>query len=181
MYPLRKTKIICTIGPSTSTYEMLMKMYIAGMNVVRLNMSHGTHAAHEKVIRSIKNVNQKIKDSIPVLMDLEGPEIRTGTLKNDLQPGEIGEFLKIWTEVEEQLVGQAKNITARVFSVREALNLLGKSKVIPKELMFETDVIRRFRNQLVHKPKTIEPAEVQSFISRIRNIQIQLKNLISAF
>jgi len=85
MNPLRKTKIICTIGPSTSSYEMLMAMYIAGMNVVRLNMSHGDHDTHEKVIRSIKNINQKIKDSIPVLMDLEGPEIRTGTLKNDLQ------------------------------------------------------------------------------------------------
>lgn len=85
MYPLRKTKIICTIGPSTSSYEMLMKMYIAGMNVVRLNMSHGSHDSHEKVIRFIKNINQKIKDSIPVLMDLEGPEIRTGTLQNDLQ------------------------------------------------------------------------------------------------
>jgi pyruvate kinase len=85
MYPLRKTKIICTIGPSTSSYEMLMKMYIAGMNVVRLNMSHGTHDSHEKVIRSIKKVNQKIKDSIPVILDLEGPEIRTGTLKHDLQ------------------------------------------------------------------------------------------------
>jgi len=60
-------------------------MYIAGMNVVRLNMSHGDHDTHEKVITSIKNINQKIKDSIPVLMDLEGPEIRTGTLKNDLQ------------------------------------------------------------------------------------------------
>ena len=85
MNPLRKTKIICTIGPSTSSYERLMAMYIAGMNVVRLNMSHGDHNTHEKVIRSIKNINQKIKDSIPVLMDLEGPEIRTGTLKNDLQ------------------------------------------------------------------------------------------------
>ncbi len=85
MNPLRKTKIICTIGPSTSSYEMLMKMYVAGMNVVRLNMSHGTHETHEKVIRSVKNVNQKIKDSIPILMDLEGPEIRTGTLEEDLQ------------------------------------------------------------------------------------------------
>jgi pyruvate kinase len=85
MNPLRKTKIICTIGPDTGTYEMLMAMYIAGMNVVRLNMSHGTHATHEKVIRSIKNINQKIKDAIPVLLDLEGPEIRTGRLQNDLQ------------------------------------------------------------------------------------------------
>lgn len=85
MNPLRKTKIICTIGPSTSSYETMMEMYIAGMNVVRLNMSHGTHASHEKVIRSIKNINQKIKDSIPILMDLEGPEIRTGNLKEDLK------------------------------------------------------------------------------------------------
>ena len=84
MNPLRKTKIICTIGPSTGSYEMLMKMYVAGMNVVRLNMSHGTHDTHEKIIRSLKNINQKIKDSIPVLMDLEGPEIRTGTLEEDL-------------------------------------------------------------------------------------------------
>ena len=85
MNPLRKTKIICTIGPSTRSYEMLMKMYVAGMNVVRLNMSHGSHDEHEKVIRSVKNVNQNIKDSIPILMDLEGPEIRTGTLEEDIQ------------------------------------------------------------------------------------------------
>ena len=82
---LRKTKIICTIGPATSSYEMLEKMYHAGMNVVRLNMSHGTHETHEKVIRSIKNINQKIKDSIPVLLDTQGPDIRTGNLQNDLQ------------------------------------------------------------------------------------------------
>lgn len=85
MNPLRKTKIICTIGPTTSTYDRLMAMYIAGMNVVRLNMSHGTHETHEKVIRSIKNINQKIKDAIPILLDLEGPEIRTGRLQNDLR------------------------------------------------------------------------------------------------
>jgi len=85
MNPLRKTKIICTIGPSTSSFEMLMGMYKAGMNVVRLNMSHGSHDTHLQVIRQIKSINQKIKDSIPILLDLEGPEIRTGTLKNDLK------------------------------------------------------------------------------------------------
>lgn len=100
MYPLRKTKIICTIGPSTASYEMLMKMYVAGMNVVRLNMSHGTHESHEKVIRSIKNINQKIKDSIPILMDLEGPEIRTGTLQNDLQLKE-GDIITVSVGNEE--------------------------------------------------------------------------------
>lgn len=84
MNPLRKTKIICTIGPSSNTVEMLRSMYKAGMNAVRLNMSHGDHENHRKVIRSVKAINQKIKDSIPVLMDLEGPEIRTGKLENDV-------------------------------------------------------------------------------------------------
>ena len=94
IHPLRKTKIICTIGPATSSFEMLEKMYHAGMNVVRLNMSHGTHETHEKVIKSIKNINQKIKDSIPVLLDTQGPEIRTGNLQNDLQL-EDGEEISI--------------------------------------------------------------------------------------
>ncbi|HKQ32394.1 MAG TPA: pyruvate kinase, partial [Thermodesulfobacteriota bacterium] len=82
---LRKTKIICTIGPSTSSRETLMGMYKAGMNVVRLNMSHGDHVSHEKVIKAVKSINQQIKDAIPILLDLQGPEIRTGTLQNDLQ------------------------------------------------------------------------------------------------
>lgn len=88
---MRKTKIICTVGPSTSSRDMLMHMYQAGMNVVRLNMSHGDHDAHMKVIKAVKSINQKIKDAIPVLMDLQGPEIRTGNLQSDLklQEGDI--------------------------------------------------------------------------------------------
>nr|NIN63076.1 pyruvate kinase [Gammaproteobacteria bacterium]NIT06905.1 pyruvate kinase [Gammaproteobacteria bacterium]NIT13936.1 pyruvate kinase [Candidatus Dadabacteria bacterium]NIT42420.1 pyruvate kinase [Gammaproteobacteria bacterium] len=82
---LRKTKIICTIGPATSSYEMLGKMNNAGMDVVRLNMSHGTHESHARVIKSVKNLNQKIKDAIPIILDTQGPEIRTGNLQNDLQ------------------------------------------------------------------------------------------------
>jgi len=53
---MRKTKIICTIGPTTGSYDMLLEMYKAGMNVVRLNMSHGTHESHSKVIKSIKTI-----------------------------------------------------------------------------------------------------------------------------
>ena len=79
---------------------MLMSMYNAGMNVVRLNMSHGTHETHEKVVRSIKNINQKIKDAIPVLLDLQGPEIRTGTLQNDLQLEE-GDIITISVRPED--------------------------------------------------------------------------------
>ena len=82
---MRKTKIICTIGPTTGSYDMLLEMYKAGMNVVRLNMSHGTHESHAKVIKSIKTINQKVKDAIPIIVDTQGPEIRTGNIQNELQ------------------------------------------------------------------------------------------------
>ncbi len=82
---MRKTKIICTIGPVTESYEMLKKMALAGMNVARLNMSHGDHASHAKVIKAIKTLNKELQHPIPILLDTQGPEIRTGTLKNDLE------------------------------------------------------------------------------------------------
>jgi pyruvate kinase len=81
---MQKTRIICTIGPATESYEMLRKMYDAGMNIVRLNMSHGTHDSHAKVIQYIKTLNKKVAFPIPLLLDTQGPEIRTGDLPVDL-------------------------------------------------------------------------------------------------
>lgn len=81
---MQKTRIICTIGPATSSYEMLRKMYDAGMNMVRLNMSHGNQESHAKVIKHIKTLNKKVEFPIPILLDTQGPEIRTGDLSNDL-------------------------------------------------------------------------------------------------
>jgi len=81
---MQKTRIICTIGPATESYEMLRKMSDAGMNIVRLNMSHGTHESHAKVIKHIKTLNKKVAFPIPILLDTQGPEIRTGVLSNDL-------------------------------------------------------------------------------------------------
>ena len=81
---MNKTKIICTIGPATESYEMLQQMYDAGMNIARLNMSHGTHQSHANVIKRIKRLNRKVKFPLAILLDTQGPEIRTGHLKNDL-------------------------------------------------------------------------------------------------
>ena len=88
---MRKTKIICTIGPATDSYNMLEKMYNSGMNVVRLNMSHGDHKSHAKVIKAIKTLNKKVQFPVPVLLDTQGPEIRTGQLENslDLKTGDL--------------------------------------------------------------------------------------------
>jgi len=79
-----KTKIICTIGPETESYEMLQRMAGAGMNIARLNMSHGDQDWHQRVIKHIKTLNRKIKFPIAILLDTQGPEIRTGHLASDL-------------------------------------------------------------------------------------------------
>lgn len=81
---MRKTKIICTIGPATSSYEMLEKLAYAGMNVVRLNMSHGDHASHAKVIKNVQRLNKILPYHVAMLLDTQGPEIRTGERDSDL-------------------------------------------------------------------------------------------------
>ncbi|XP_068666255.1 plastidial pyruvate kinase 2-like [Aristolochia californica] len=77
----RKTKIVCTIGPSTNTREMIWKLAEAGMNVARLNMSHGDHASHQKVVDLVKEYNAQSKDNvIAIMLDTKGPEVRSGDL-----------------------------------------------------------------------------------------------------
>ena len=78
---MRKTKIICTLGPSTEDDSILEAMVQEGMNVVRLNFSHGTHEGHEKNIRRVRGLSEKHDIPIAVLLDTKGPEIRTGELK----------------------------------------------------------------------------------------------------
>lgn len=97
---MRKTKIICTIGPATNSPGMLIDMYNAGMNMVRLNMSHGTHETHLQIINSVKEINRKVKYLIPILLDTQGPEIRTGNLKNDLQLKE-GDVINVSVRAED--------------------------------------------------------------------------------
>jgi len=79
-----KTKIICTIGPETESFEILQRMAGAGMNIVRLNMSHGDHNWHQRVIKHIKTLNRQVKFPIAIMLDTQGPEIRTGHLASDL-------------------------------------------------------------------------------------------------
>ncbi|MDE0840956.1 MAG: pyruvate kinase [Porticoccaceae bacterium] len=81
---MRKTKIICTIGPATESFDMLEKLAKAGMNVARLNMSHGNHASHAAVIKAIQTLNKKLNHPIAILLDTQGPEIRTGDRAEDL-------------------------------------------------------------------------------------------------
>ncbi len=77
-----KTKIIATIGPSSNSKPVLKKLILAGMNVARLNFSHGSYKDHEKVINSIRALSKEMNKPVGILLDLQGPKIRTDTLKN---------------------------------------------------------------------------------------------------
>lgn len=74
---MKKTKIVCTIGPKTESEEMLTKMLDAGMNVMRLNFSHGDYAEHGQRIKNLRNVMSKTGKKAAILLDTKGPEIRT--------------------------------------------------------------------------------------------------------
>ena len=79
---MRKTKIICTIGPASEDEEILTKMCLAGMNVARFNFSHGTHEEHHRKIETIKRVREKLGLPIAIMLDTKGPEYRIRTFKD---------------------------------------------------------------------------------------------------
>jgi len=83
-YKDRKTKIICTIGPSSNTKEMIEKMHEKGMDIARLNFSHGTHEEHLKIINIIKEINETLEIPIGIMLDTKGPEIRIGKFKEPI-------------------------------------------------------------------------------------------------
>ncbi|MCL2374018.1 MAG: pyruvate kinase [Treponema sp.] len=79
----RKTKIVCSLGPSTSEDSVVRDLIIAGMNVARLNFSHGTHETHRASIERVRRVSSALGVSVAVMLDTKGPEIRTGMVEND--------------------------------------------------------------------------------------------------
>ena len=92
---LHKTKIIATVGPACNTYEKLLTLVQEGVNVFRLNFSHGTHAQHQQVIEHVKNINNTFPFNIAILADLQGPKLRVGEIENnalDLKKGDIFYF-----------------------------------------------------------------------------------------
>lgn len=98
---MRKTKIVCTIGPASESEEMLEKLMNAGMNVARLNFSHGSHEEHKGRIDTIRKVAKRLNKTVAILLDTKGPEIRTHNMKDGIIELEKGkEVIVSMTEVE---------------------------------------------------------------------------------
>jgi pyruvate kinase len=77
---MNKTKIVATMGPSSSPREVLKEMFMAGLNVCRINFSHGSYDQHAEVIRTVRELNEELGANVAVLADLQGPKIRTGEI-----------------------------------------------------------------------------------------------------
>ena len=81
----RRAKIIGTAGPASSSIDMLEKLIRAGLDVIRINMGHGTHVEHRKLIKDIRKASSRVGHEVGILMDLQGPKIRVGKLSTSLK------------------------------------------------------------------------------------------------
>ena len=94
----RRTKIVCTIGPATGTASVIERLIKSGMNIARLNLSHGTHDVHAQYIRTVRRLSQRLGVKVAILMDLPGPKYRTGRLKDGQAILKSGAILTLTTE-----------------------------------------------------------------------------------
>ena len=129
---MRKTKIVCTIGPACNNEETLTKMCLAGMNVARLNFSHGTHEDHKANIELIKRVREKLDMPIAILLDTKGPEYRIKTFKDGkimLEEGDRFTFTSRDVEGDETCVSVSYKHLPEEMSVGQRI-LLNNGLVI---------------------------------------------------
>lgn len=92
-------------------------------------------------------------------------------VREELQPGDIGQFIREWTAIEDYLLDNARRATDRNVSAREAIAVLARRKVIDPDLAAQLDSLRKFRNQLVHQPSTVQPGALDEWLGLIRQLR----------
>ncbi len=117
---MKKTKIICTIGPASEKEETMCALIDAGMNVARLNFSHGTHEEHAKKIQTIKRAREKKHVPLPILLDTKGPEFRIKTFEKGKVTVKDG---AIFTFTTEDIIGNNKRVSVSFEQLCEQMNV----------------------------------------------------------
>ena len=102
MQEFKKTKIVCTIGPATASYDMINKLAERGMNVVRFNFSHDTHESHKERMNLVRQVADAGGFVLSIMIDTKGPEIRVGEMENGEVQFKTGDVVEIH---RDQVVG----------------------------------------------------------------------------
>ncbi len=135
---MRKTKIICTIGPACDNEATLTKMCLAGMNVARLNFSHGTHEEHKEKIDLIKRVRELVNMPIAIMLDTKGPEYRIKTFKDKKITLTEGDRFTFTTE---EIVGDESRVSVSYKRLNEELNPGDKILLNNGLVIFKVDSI----------------------------------------
>lgn len=117
---MKKTKIVCSIGPSSNKYEIFKKMVESGMNVARINFSHATTEEKETVVNLVKKVNKELKKNIAIMYDTKGPDFRTGLVENGSIHLIEGKTIKL---VKEDIVGNVNEITVNYKQCLDSINI----------------------------------------------------------
>ena len=101
---MRKTKIICTLGPSTDNYDVLKELVLSGMDVARFNFSHGDYKEHLERFSKLEKIREELKIPVATLMDTKGPEIRIGSFKENKRIQlKAGQLFTLTTENIEEM------------------------------------------------------------------------------
>jgi len=117
---MKKTKIVCSIGPSSNKYEIFKEMVLSGMNVARINFSHATIEERETVVNLVKVANKELKRNIAIMYDTKGPDFRTGLVENGNIQLIEGNTIKL---VKEDIIGTQEQITVNYKQCLDAINI----------------------------------------------------------
>ncbi|MCL6481014.1 MAG: pyruvate kinase [Firmicutes bacterium] len=142
--PFRRAKIVCTLGPATNTPEMIDRLVRAGMDVARLNFSHGTHAEHARMIAAVRAASGRYEKPIAILADLQGPKIRTGKLA-----GGKPVWLRTGDEVvltTEDMAGEARRISTNYRDLPKEVRL--GDRILLADGLIELRVTGRSRREV---------------------------------
>jgi len=145
----RKAKIVATIGPASQKEEILEKLIKSGMNVARMNFSHGTHEQHAERIALIRKVSEKLESSIGILQDLQGPKIRVGDLPEIIQLSE-GETVTLYATGSTPLENGGKHIPVDFRQLFDSVRTSDRLLLDDGRLTLEVDSVKD-RNMLTAK------------------------------
>ncbi len=147
---MKKTKIVATLGPASSDKEVLRQMFYAGLNVCRLNFSHGSHEDHAAVVKTIRELNEETGLNVAILADLQGPKIRTNEMENNGVELINGSIVTIGTE---KILGTAERFSINYPKLPQDVQAGERILLDDGKLALEvvsTDGVSEFKAKVIH-------------------------------
>ena len=158
---MKRTKVVCTIGPSTNSYEKIKELVVSGMNVARLNMSHGSIAEHQKTLDIVKRVRKELGVPCAIMVDTCGPEMRIGTFENGKVLLEKGKTFVLSTK---KIAGNEKGV---YFGFPKLL-----SKLRPKQKIYANNGLIELTISKIEKENIVCKVSIGGVISNHKSVSI---------